>query len=84
MRSALAIVLTTCVLLAEVAIAQEYKIVPYEVRSKFREAGCEIVTVQEAMRTDLKLQSIYVATCSGLETYLMAVKCRGERCTVLQ
>lgn len=64
--------------------AQESKIVPYEVRSKFREAGCEIVLVREALRTELNRQSIFVASCSGLEVYLMAVKCRGKRCAILQ
>ena len=58
--------------------------VPYEVHAKFRENGCEEIIVQEAMRTDLKRQVIYVASCSGLETYLMAVKCRGRSCEIMR
>ncbi|MEM7468665.1 MAG: hypothetical protein AAF387_17485 [Pseudomonadota bacterium] len=76
----LAILITT---FAPMVGAQQSKIVPYEIRSKFRSAGCEIIIAQEAMRTDLKRQSVYVASCSGLETYLMAVKCQGDRCRVL-
>lgn len=84
MKSVLISLTIAATLFAAGGFAQESKIVPYEVRSKFREAGCEIVLVREAIRTDLKRQIIYVASCSGLEIYLMAVKCRGSRCAILQ
>ena len=84
MKAILALTMIALVLFATHLGAQELKIVPYEVRSKFREAGCEIVLVREALRTDLNRQSIFVASCSGLEVYLMAVKCRGKRCAILQ
>ena len=77
-------VLITFFLFANAAWAQTSSSVPYEVRSKFREGGCEVIIAQEAMRTDLKRQVIYVASCSGLETYLMAVKCRGTSCEVMR
>ena len=65
------------------ADAQTSKTVPYDVRAVFREGGCEIIIVNEAMRTDLRRQRVYVASCSGLDTYLMAVKCRGNSCAVM-
>ena len=73
-------------IIASAAFAQtsSSRTVPYEVRAKFREAGCEVVIAQEAMRTDLKRQVIYVASCSGLEIFLMAVKCRGTSCEVMR
>ena len=84
MKAILSTTTLALVMFAAHIAAQELKIVPYEVRSKFREAGCEIVLVREALRTELNRQSIFVASCSGLEVYLMAVKCRGKRCAVLQ
>ncbi len=58
--------------------------IPYEVRAEFRASGCEIVSVNEAARTDLGRQKIYVAVCSGVDTYLMAVKCRRTSCQTLR
>ena len=64
--------------------AQESLSIPYEVRAQFRESGCETVTLREAARTDMGRQTIYVASCSGVEIYLMAVKCRGTSCQTLR
>ena len=54
--------------------------IPLEVRSIFRNAGCETITLSEAAKTDLGRHKIYVGTCSGLQTYLMAVECRRNDC----
>lgn len=66
------------------SLAKDELLVPYEVRAEFRASGCEIVTVNEAARTDLGRQKIYVAVCSGVDRYLMAVKCRRTTCQTLR
>lgn len=57
--------------------------IPYEIETKFRDAGCRIVTAQKVARTDLDAQQVYVAWCSAVEVYLMVVKCKGRLCRVV-
>lgn len=57
---------------------------PYEVREQFRNAACETIVLNKAGTTDLGRQEIYVATCSGIETYLMAVMCINKSCQVMR
>ena len=58
-------------------------VIPYEIETKFRDAGCRIVTAQKVARTDLDAQQVYVAWCSAVEVYLMVVKCKGRLCRVV-
>lgn len=57
--------------------------IPYEIETKFRDAGCRIVTAQKVARTDLDAQQVYVAWCSAVDVYLMVVKCKGRLCRVV-
>lgn len=57
--------------------------IPYEVDATFRASGCEFVTINEAASTELGFQKIYVATCSGVSRYLMAVECKEKKCHTL-
>ncbi len=57
--------------------------IPYEIETKFRDAGCRIVTAQKVARTDLDAQRVYVAWCSAVDVYLMVVKCKGRLCRVV-
>lgn len=58
-------------------------VIPYEIETKFRDAGCRIVTAQKVARTDLDAQQVYVAWCSAVDVYLMVVKCKGRLCRVV-
>ncbi len=57
--------------------------IPYEIETKFRDAGCRIVSAQKVARTDLDAQQVYVAWCSAIDVYLMVVKCKGRLCRVV-
>ena len=58
-------------------------VIPYEIETKFRDAGCRIVSAQKVARTDLDAQQVYVAWCSAIDVYLMVVKCKGRLCRVV-
>lgn len=76
----------TKVLLAVLGLAAPIvanAIIPFEIETKFRDAGCRVVTAQKVARTDLDAQQVYVAWCSAVDVYLMVVKCKGRLCRVV-
>jgi hypothetical protein len=59
-------------------------VVPYDIAAKFRDAGCRVVRAEQVARTELDAQRVFVAWCSGMEVYLMVVKCNGRLCSVIE
>ena len=72
--------LAVCVLFPMLAPAET--VVPYKIKTIFKDAGCRIVRVAKVARTDLDFQSVYVAWCSGSDVYLSVVKCNGLSCRI--
>jgi hypothetical protein len=59
-------------------------VVPYDIGAKFHDAGCRIVRSEQVARTELDAQRVFVAWCSGMEVYLMVIKCEGRLCRVIE
>lgn len=59
-------------------------VVPNYVGEIFRTAGCDFIRAEKVATTELDLDVIYVAWCSGSDRYLLVVKCNGLSCRVLR
>jgi hypothetical protein len=57
--------------------------VPYEIRTTFESAGCQILKVEEVAKTDFDAQRVFVAWCSSTTVYLMVIKCQGYSCRII-
>ena len=73
-------ILALCLMIPMIAEA----IVPYYVGEIFRSVGCDIIRAEKVANTELNLDIVYVAWCSGADVYLVVVKCKGLSCRVLR
>jgi hypothetical protein len=79
MKTARSLLVALCILVPQSVRAE----VPYDINAMFNNAGCRTLQTREVARTEIGRQRVYVAWCSGLDVYLLIIKCDGFACRLV-